>query len=61
MSERKVESFKNPAIFWQSPGTNCFNMAISEKKNIPQNPVTLTPFFHKNPLYEPKKKRCSQL
>jgi hypothetical protein len=60
MSERKVESFKNPAIFWQSSGTNCFNMAISEKKDIPQNPVTLTHFFHKNRM-SPKKRQCSQL
>jgi hypothetical protein len=50
MSERKVENFKNHAIFWQSTGTNCLKMGISEK-NIPQNLVTLAHFFHKNPLY----------
>jgi hypothetical protein len=32
MSERKVENFKNRAIFWQSTGTNCLKMGISEKK-----------------------------
>jgi hypothetical protein len=29
-SERKVENFKNPAIFWQPAGTYCLTMAISE-------------------------------
>jgi hypothetical protein len=29
-SERKVESFKNPAISWQPAGTYCLTMAISE-------------------------------
>jgi hypothetical protein len=39
MVGRKVEKFKNPAIFWQPVETYCPNMAISEK-NIPQNLVS---------------------
>ncbi len=30
-SERKVENFKNPAIFWWPAGTCSLNVAISEK------------------------------
>ncbi len=49
--ERKVEKFKNPAIFWWPAGTYCLNMAISDKNS--QNLATLMHFPHnKNPLYE---------
>jgi hypothetical protein len=48
---RKVENFKNPAIFWQLVGTNCLNMAIRGKK-FPWNPASLALFLHKKPVYE---------
>jgi hypothetical protein len=32
-SQKKVENFENPAIFWQLAGTYCLNMVISEKLN----------------------------
>jgi len=34
-SERKIENFKNVAIFLQASGTYCLNMVISRKKQIP--------------------------
>jgi hypothetical protein len=34
-SERKIENFKNVAIFLQPSGTYCLNMVISGKKQIP--------------------------
>jgi hypothetical protein len=32
--ERKVEKFKNPAMFWRPAGTYCLNMAISKKQFV---------------------------
>jgi hypothetical protein len=32
-SERKIENFKNVAIFWQPSGTYCLNMVIVQEKN----------------------------
>jgi hypothetical protein len=48
-SKRKVENFKNPAIFWlkqKFPYTGQF------QKLFPGNLGTLAHFFHKNPLHE---------
>jgi hypothetical protein len=33
-SERKVENFENPSIFWHPLKTYCINMTISEKKQF---------------------------
>jgi hypothetical protein len=33
-SERKVENFENPSIFWHPLKTYCLNMTISGKKNF---------------------------
>jgi hypothetical protein len=50
-SERKVEKFKKPTIFWRPTGTYCQRMAISEF--FPLKSGNLWHFFkHKNPLYE---------
>jgi hypothetical protein len=43
--ERKVEKFKNIAIFSWTSRTYCWNLVISEKKSS-------THFLHENPLYD---------
>jgi hypothetical protein len=42
---RKVENFKNPAIFWQLVGTNCLNMTIPEKNINPLKSSHFGTFF----------------
>jgi hypothetical protein len=49
-SERKVDNFQNPTMFWQPLGTYCLNMATFEKQ-FPQNVATWAYFSKKNPLY----------
>jgi len=45
-SERRVESFKNPATFWRPALTYYLNMANSEEKNkIPWNQMIWLFFF----------------